>query len=65
MEDFLHLQSLRTGDLDRRGLGLSPAMLEDCCINAESLEELFGLLQVGKTFRLNKFNKLFSFYTFN
>ena len=34
----------RNGDLDLRGLGLSPAMLEDCCINSESVEELFSLL---------------------
>ena len=44
MEDFQDLQAMRNGDLDLRGLGLSPAMLEDCCINSESLEELFSLL---------------------
>eukprot|EP00658_Telonema_sp_P-2_P020321 TRINITY_DN18039_c0_g1_i1.p1 TRINITY_DN18039_c0_g1~~TRINITY_DN18039_c0_g1_i1.p1 ORF type:complete len:878 (-),score=211.05 TRINITY_DN18039_c0_g1_i1:151-2784(-) len=44
MKDFDELQKRRQDDLDTRGLGLSPAMLEDCCINAECLQDLFDLL---------------------
>lgn len=44
MKDFKYMQSLRKDDLDKRGLGLSPAMLESLCIEAETLQDLFELL---------------------
>jgi len=46
MEDYEQLQDKRSGDLDRRGLGLSPALLEELCIGSHSLEELFGMLVI-------------------
>merc|ERR1719433_1332092 len=44
MEDYELLQRQRVGELDRRGLGLSPALLEELCIGSHSLEELFAML---------------------
>ena len=41
MQDFKTLQEMRSGDLDRRSLGLSPAMLEELCLESHSLHELF------------------------
>ena len=34
---FQTLQAMRTGDLDRRGLGLSPALLEDCSFKSSPI----------------------------
>lgn len=45
MDDFDALQAQRTGDLDRRGLGLSPALLEEFCMVSHSLKQLFLLLE--------------------
>jgi hypothetical protein len=56
MGDFKLMQSMRKDDLDKRGLGLSPAMLESICIEAETIQDLFELLvkeimsQWGKAF---------------
>lgn len=44
MADFQALQAARSGDLDRRGLGLSPALLEEQCLESHTLQDLFGAL---------------------
>jgi len=44
MQDYQVLHANRTGDLDRRGLGLSPALLEELCMESQTLEQLFRLL---------------------
>jgi len=44
MRDFKAMQALREGDLDKRGLGLSPAMLEAICVESETLQGVFELL---------------------
>eukprot|EP00316_Scyphosphaera_apsteinii_P008370 CAMPEP_0119300784 /NCGR_PEP_ID=MMETSP1333-20130426/2689_1 /TAXON_ID=418940 /ORGANISM="Scyphosphaera apsteinii, Strain RCC1455" /LENGTH=454 /DNA_ID=CAMNT_0007302681 /DNA_START=187 /DNA_END=1551 /DNA_ORIENTATION=- len=45
VDDFALLQERRISDLDRRGLGLSPAMLEEVCLESRSLSELFHALR--------------------
>eukprot|EP00746_Dinoflagellata_sp_MGD_P131489 gnl/MRDRNA2_/MRDRNA2_65273_c0_seq1.p1 gnl/MRDRNA2_/MRDRNA2_65273_c0~~gnl/MRDRNA2_/MRDRNA2_65273_c0_seq1.p1 ORF type:complete len:1048 (-),score=179.05 gnl/MRDRNA2_/MRDRNA2_65273_c0_seq1:424-3567(-) len=44
MADFKALQEKRAGALDIRGLGLSPALLEELCMESQSLQQLFILL---------------------
>jgi len=44
VNDFDTLQNFRVSDLDNRGLGLSPALLEEYCMESQSLKQLFALL---------------------
>jgi len=44
LDNFQELEQLRSSDLDRRQLGLAPALLEEKCMEAHTLAEVFQLL---------------------
>jgi len=44
LANFEELERLRVSELDRRQLGLSPALLEEKCMEAHTLQEVFELL---------------------
>lgn len=44
LKDFNTLQNMRESDLDKRRLGLTPALLEEICMEALTLSEVFQIL---------------------
>eukprot|EP01047_Picozoa_sp_COSAG01_P048249 COSAG01_NODE_4684_length_4814_cov_11.714952_4_plen_260_part_00 len=44
MEDFQRLGAMRDGHLDMRELGLSPALLQELCLDAHTLQDVFAAL---------------------
>ena len=44
MENFGRLGALRENHLDRRDLGLSPALLQELCLDSHTLEDVFKAL---------------------
>ena len=53
VDGFEGLKQLSKGDLDNRSLGLSPALLEELCMDSHTLKEIIeGLKKVALPFSL-------------